>query len=149
MTVPVVDLSRFRHGTSRDKWSVAAEFDRACRDIGFLVVSGHWVAAPARCNTFVVNIGDLMMRWTNDRWTSTPHRVAVPPADLRHVSRRLSIAYFVRPNFDAPIACIPTCARADNPPRYEATTLQDYAVARFAAGAGPQPTEDESIQRGS
>lgn len=97
---------------------------------------GDWVAAPALSNTFVVNIGDLMMRWTNDRWTSTPHRVAVPSADLRHASRRLSITYFVRPNFDAPIACIPSCSSADNPPRYETTTLQDYAVSRFAAGAG-------------
>lgn len=105
---------------------------------------GRWVAAPALPNTFVVNIGDLMMRWTNDLWTSTPHRVAVPPADLRDASRRLSIAYFVRPNFDAPIRCIPSCASADYPPRYEGTTLKDYAVARFAAGAGPPTTEDES-----
>ena len=97
---------------------------------------GHWISAPALPNTFVVNIGDLMMRWTNDRWTSTPHRVAVPPIDQRQSSRRLSIAYFVRPNFDAPIRCIPSCVNADNPPRYEDTTLQDYAVARFAAGAG-------------
>ncbi len=99
---------------------------------------GHWVAAPAIPNTFVVNIGDLMMRWTNDRWTSTPHRVGIPPVDLRARSRRLSIAYFVRPNYDAPIACIPTCASADCPPRYPTTTLKDYAVTRFAAGAGPQ-----------
>ena len=41
---------------------------------------GRWLSAPAIENTFVVNIGDLMMRWTNDRWTSTPHRVAVPQA---------------------------------------------------------------------
>ena len=105
--------------------------------------NGDWLAAPALPNTFVVNIGDLMMRWTNDRWTSTPHRVAVPPVDLQHASRRLSIAYFLRPNFDAPIACIPSCASADNPPRYAATTLQDYAVARFAAGAGSQTAEGE------
>ncbi len=99
---------------------------------------GHWVAAPAIPNTFVINIGDLLMRWTNDRWTSTPHRVGIPPAELRTRSRRLSIAYFVRPNYDAPIACIPSCATADRPPRYPATTLQDYSVTRFTAGAGPQ-----------
>lgn len=107
---------------------------------------GRWVAAPAIPNTFVVNIGDLMMRWTNDRWTSTPHRVAVPPEDLRQASRRLSIAYFVRPNFDAPIVCIPSCASADNPPRYEDTTLKDYAVSRFAAGAGPQSDDGDVAQ---
>ena len=37
-----------------------------------------WIDAPAIHNTFIVNIGDLLMRWTNDRWVSTPHRVAVP-----------------------------------------------------------------------
>lgn len=41
MTVPVLDLSAFRDGTARDKRAVAADFDRACRDIGFLLVSGH------------------------------------------------------------------------------------------------------------
>lgn len=99
---------------------------------------GQWVTAPAIPNTFVVNIGDLMMRWTNDRWTSTPHRVGIPPFELRARSRRLSIAYFVRPNYDAPIACIPSCADEDHPPRYPPTTLRDYSVARFTAGAGPQ-----------
>ncbi len=102
---------------------------------------GRWLDAPAIPNTFVVNIGDLMMRWTNDRWTSTPHRVGIPPAELSSRSRRLSIAYFVRPNYDAPIACIPSCASSDNPPLYPETTLKDYAVARFAAGAGPQSND--------
>lgn len=101
---------------------------------------GRWVAAPAMPNTFVVNIGDLMMRWTNDRWTSTPHRVGIPPVDLRGRSRRLSIAYFVRPNYDAPIACIPSCTSSNHPPLYPETTLKDYSVTRFAAGAGPQTT---------
>ncbi len=78
------------------------------------------------------------MRWTNDRWISTPHRVGIPPVDLRARSQRLSIAYFVRPNYDAPIACIPSCTGDNQPPLYPETTLKDYSVARFAAGAGPQ-----------
>jgi len=98
---------------------------------------GGWMPAPARPDTFVVNVGDLMMRWTNDRWVSTPHRVAVPPADLRSASRRLAIAYFVRPNYDAEIACIPSCREPGREPRYPATTLAEYSVSRFTAGAGP------------
>ena len=61
---------------------------------------GDWIDAPAIDDTFVVNIGDLLMRWTNDRWVSTPHRVAVPEAEARSRSRRLSIGYFTRPNYD-------------------------------------------------
>ncbi|MBT7665203.1 MAG: isopenicillin N synthase family oxygenase, partial [Rhodospirillaceae bacterium] len=62
--------------------------------------NGTWIPAPAIPDTFVVNLGDLMMRWTNDRWRSTPHRVAVPAAEARSRSRRLSIGFFVAPNYD-------------------------------------------------
>ena len=102
-----------------------------------------WIDAPAIDNTFIVNIGDLLMRWTNDRWVSTPHRVTVPEAEARSRSRRLSIGYFTRPNYDAPIACIGTCADAAHPPRYEPTTVKVYNDTRFALGAGPRPAEPE------
>ncbi len=96
-----------------------------------------WIKAPAIDNTFIVNIGDLLMRWTNDRWASTPHRVTVPDAADRSRSRRLSIGYFTRPNYDAPIACIPTCVDAEHPVKYETTTVKIYNDERFARGAGP------------
>ena len=96
-----------------------------------------WIDAPAIDDTFIVNIGDLLMRWTNDRWVSTPHRVAVPDLDERSSSRRLSIGYFVRPNYDAQIACITTCIDDTNPAQYEPTTVKIYNDARFARGAGP------------
>ena len=99
---------------------------------------GEWIDAPAIDDTFVVNIGDLLMRWTNDRWVSTPHRVTVPEAEARSHSRRLSIGYFTRPNYDAPIACIDTCTDTAHPPRYEGTTVKVYNDQRFARGAGPR-----------
>ena len=95
--------------------------------------SGEWIAAPAIPDTFVVNIGDLMMRWTNDRWRSTPHRVAVPPAEARARSRRLSIGFFVVPNYEAEVSCIDA---ADAAVKYPPITVRDYRVDRFAAGAG-------------
>lgn len=97
-----------------------------------------WIDAPAIDDTFVVNIGDLLMRWTNDRWVSTPHRVAVPEIEARSRSRRLSIGYFTRPNYDVPISCIKTCADTGNPAKYETTTVKAYNDERFARGAGPQ-----------
>ncbi len=99
---------------------------------------GHdWIDAPALDGTFVVNIGDLLMRWTNDRWVSTPHRVAVPATSARAASRRLSVGYFTRPNYDASITCIHSCVDATNPARYEPTTVKIYNDERFARGAGP------------
>ena len=94
---------------------------------------GDWIAAPAIPDTFIVNIGDLMMRWTNDRWRSTPHRVAVPAAAARGRSRRLSIGYFVVPNYDAEVACVDLAGVA---PKYPPISVRDYRVNRFAAGAG-------------
>jgi isopenicillin N synthase-like dioxygenase len=94
---------------------------------------GEWIAAPAIADTFVVNIGDLMMRWTNDRWRSTPHRVAVPPAEARERSRRLSIGFFVVPNYDAQVVCVDQSGVAL---KYPPVTVRDYRTNRFAAGAG-------------
>jgi len=64
----------------------------------------------------VVNIGDLMMRWTNDRWVSNPHRVVNPPAEIAARARRLSIAFFLHPNYDTIIECIAPPGEAKYPP---------------------------------
>jgi isopenicillin N synthase-like dioxygenase len=68
--------------------------------------TGAWFDVPAIPGGFVVNIGDLMAQWTNDRWASTVHRVTTPPPELAHDSRRLSIAFFHQPNYDALISTL-------------------------------------------
>ena len=69
---------------------------------------GKWIDAPALENTFILNIGDLLMRWTNDRFVSTLHRVMVPPPDAGNEARRLSIGFFVGPRYNATVECLPT-----------------------------------------
>lgn len=69
-------------------------------------------------------------------WVSTPRRVTVPEVEARSRSRRLSIGYFTRPNYDASIECIRTCTDAAHPVRYEPTTVKAYNDTRFALGAG-------------
>ena len=68
--------------------------------------NGTWVDVPAVAGSFVVNIGDFLMRWTNDRWRSTRHRVLNPP---HAAGGRLSFCHFIEPNYDAVIECLPTC----------------------------------------
>ena len=68
--------------------------------------AGRWVPVPVIGDAFTVNLGDLMMRWTNDRWRSTPHRVVNPPDAASNRSRRLSIGMFFIPNYDAVVAPI-------------------------------------------
>ena len=102
---------------------------------------GDWIDAPALDDTFIVNIGDLLMRWTNDRWVSTPHRVSVPKLQERSKSKRMSIGYFTRPNYDTPISCITTCMSADKPKKYPTTTVKEYNDERFSLGAGKSGTK--------
>jgi isopenicillin N synthase-like dioxygenase len=96
------------------------------------VRSGEWedVAVPA--GSFVVNIGDMMAQWTNDRWVSTLHRVANPPLQLAGASRRLSLVFFHQPNPDAMVECIPTCLDAATPPKYGPVTAGDYIARKIS-----------------
>lgn len=81
--------------------------------------SGSWVDVPAVEGAFVINIGDLMARWTNDRWTSTLHRVVNPDAGEAVSSRRQSMPFFHNANYSAVIEAIPTCIPPGEQPKYE------------------------------
>jgi len=87
---------------------------------------GNWHDVPMIPGSFVINQGDLMARWTNDRWLSTLHRVANPPEEAHGGSRRLSIVFFHHPNFDATVSCLPTCAEPGVAPCYEPIQVSDY-----------------------
>ncbi len=63
-----------------------------------LAPDGAWRPVPPVPGAFIVNIGDLMARWTNDRWVSTVHRVVNPPAGASGSVRRQSLAFFHQPN---------------------------------------------------
>ena len=95
--------------------------------------SGKWVAAPLVEDGFIVNIGDLMARWTNDRWVSTLHRVTNPRADEGGTTRRQSMAFFHNASFDAEIECIPTCRDREQPAKYEPVFAGKYLYDRFTS----------------
>lgn len=78
----------------------------------------RWGDVQPLAGTLVVNLGDMMARWTNDRWRSTLHRVVNPPDAQAAMSRRQSIAYFCHPNYDAEIICLPGCRAAGAADRY-------------------------------
>jgi isopenicillin N synthase-like dioxygenase len=80
-----------------------------------------WLDVPYVPNSFVVNSGDMMHRWTNGRYKSTPHR-ALPPVGRD----RYAIPYFFGPHFDTMIDCLPTCQGPDNPPQFPPITYGDY-----------------------
>ena len=100
--------------------------------------SGEWAAAPLVENKFIVNIGDLMARWTNDRWVSTMHRVVKPSASEGRASRRQSMAFFMNTNYDAEIECIPTCLAAGEAAKYDMVRAGDYLKARFTSAVNAE-----------
>ena len=94
--------------------------------------SGEWIDADPIPGTLVVNLGDMMARWTNDRWTSTLHRVANPTALGAWESRRQSIGFFAHPDFDARIECVPTCLTPGQAPLYPPVTAGEHIALKIA-----------------
>jgi isopenicillin N synthase-like dioxygenase len=92
---------------------------------------GRWTAVPLPPESMIINLGDAMARWTNDRWRSTLHRVVTPPASVAATARRQSIAFFHNANWDAMIDCIPTCLQPGESPRYEPVTAGEHLMSKF------------------
>ena len=90
--------------------------------------AGDWVDVPILPDTFIVNIGDLLARWTNDEWVSTLHRVVNPPLDAGGASRRQSLVFFHNPNYDAPVVSLMA-----GEAKYSPTTSGAHLARLFAA----------------
>ena len=100
----------------------------AVDEVGGLVVrtrAGAWVDAPVIPGALVCNIGDCLMRWTNDVYVSTPHRVVSPRSEHRY-----SAAFFLDPNPDAVVGCLPTCL-GGNGAKYPPILASDYLRSRL------------------
>lgn len=90
-----------------------------------LTRQGEWIDAPHVDGAFVCNIGDCLMRWSNDTYVSTPHRVRPPEQE------RYSIAYFLEANPDSVVD--PMDIFPDQAPKYEPVTFADYLKSRLDA----------------
>jgi isopenicillin N synthase-like dioxygenase len=118
-----------------DQFGTSAHTDYGCitllwqDEVGGLEVrnrAGQWIPAPPIPGSLVVNLGDFMARWTNDRFASTPHRVV-----NRSGRERFSMPVFFDPDYDTVVECLPSCQSAADPPRYPATTCGAYIKGRF------------------
>ena len=94
---------------------------------------GAWQPVEPPRGALVVNLGDMMARWTNDRWTSTLHRVANPRDLASARSRRQSIGYFMHPDYDAPIRAIPSCVPEGEEPRFPTISAGQHIAMKIAA----------------
>jgi isopenicillin N synthase-like dioxygenase len=97
---------------------------------------GSWAPVQAKRGELVINLGDMMQRWTNDAWASTLHRVVNPPGLAMASSRRLSVGFFVHPDYDAAIQAIPTCVAPGEAPKYPTITAGEHIAAKIARSHG-------------
>lgn len=104
-----------------------------------LLPSGQWLRAPSVPDAFVVNGGDMLHRWSNGRFLSTPHRVLNVSGGVRYAT-----PFFFDPNHDTIIECLATCRSSERPPQYPAVKLGDYAI-WFAAQNYQHLAADQSV----
>ena len=105
---------------------------------------GGWHSVVPEPGAYVINIGDLLAQWTNDRWRSTVHRVAAPPVGDTSHNRRRSMAFFHDGDWDAIVECLPTCVSDDNPAKYEPVRALDHLMNKLMGGrtmSAAEPTD--------
>ncbi len=99
--------------------------------------SGDWQDVPYVPGSFAVNAGDMLHRWSNGRFLSTPHR-ALPPVGRQ----RYAIPFFFGPRFDQLIECLPTCTGPGNPPRWAPITYAEWLAYWYDANYDPKRQQD-------
>jgi isopenicillin N synthase-like dioxygenase len=110
--------------------------------------SDEWYPPPVIPGTFLINLGNIMRRWSNDRFLSTPHGVLNESG-----ADRYSIAYFHSPHPDSIIECLPTCISADNPAKYAPAVYRDLVLEFYRANyfhqKGHKSPAVEMVQAGA
>jgi isopenicillin N synthase-like dioxygenase len=116
------------------------------RGLQILDSDGVWHDVVPAPGALLVNLGDLLARWTNDRWISTLHRVLPPVDDEDRLVRRGSADFFHDGNADSVISCLPGCATDEQPAQYESVTVSDHLASKLNGSRGLVANTDAAVR---
>jgi isopenicillin N synthase-like dioxygenase len=117
------DDEQFGQGPHTDNSFVTMLARQDVPGLAVRLPSGEWLAPPVIPGTFLVNLGHVMKRWSNDRFLSTPHGVLNDSGTDRY-----SIAFFYSPNTASIIECLPSCTGPGDPPHYPPAVYRDLVL---------------------
>ena len=129
--VKYVSEGQLGAGAHTDYGTLTVLFQDAEGGLQVQGLDGKWIDAPPIPGTVVINTGDLISRWSNDFFKSTPHRVVPRPAAMKN--GRLSIAFFSDPDPEVIIETFPKCITSENPQRYHPITAGEHIQRRIMA----------------
>ena len=130
-------LGQLRAGAHTDYGAVTVlRGDAGAAGLQVETKPGEWRDISFPKDAYVVNLGDQLAMWSNDRWRSTLHRVLVPAAEAGRREGRLSLGFFHMPNADAVIECLPNCASAARPAKYPPISAGWHKRLKFAMANG-------------
>ncbi|MEM8903625.1 MAG: 2-oxoglutarate and iron-dependent oxygenase domain-containing protein [Actinomycetota bacterium] len=98
--------------------------------------TGRWHPVRPVDGALLVNLGDLLARWTNDRWISTMHRVVPPRDDDGRLIRRRSAAFFFDGNADGVVSTLPTCRDETGGSAYPDVTVAEHLAQKLGGSRG-------------
>jgi isopenicillin N synthase-like dioxygenase len=125
---------QLRYGAHHDYGGLTVlRQDNAAGGLEICDQNGDWHDVPCHPDSFVINVGSLMSRWTNGRWRSTLHRVVNPGRELTGSTQRLSLVVFSSPNEHAEIACLSTCHDENHPVQFPPVQAGEYIRQKLAA----------------
>ena len=124
----IADDEQFGQGPHTDNSFITILARMDVPGLAVRLPSGEWLAPPVIPGTFLVNLGNMMKRWSNDRFLSTPHAVLNESGTDRY-----SIAFFYSPAPSAVIECLPSCTGPDDPPHYPPAVYRDLVLDFYRA----------------
>ncbi len=131
---PPLEPGQLRLGAHSDYGMCTMLYADPVPGLQLLGPDDQWHDVTPTPGHYVINIGDMLAAWTNDRWRSTVHRVV--PADPGQPRHRRSLAFFHEANPDAMIEPLDCCVSEDNPARYERISAGDHLRQKILSGQG-------------